>query len=633
MQPQYKQSGPHTAQRGTSLIEILVVLVILVIGILSIVRLFPAGFIALRNAENNTFADRLAQGALEQLKKSGNGLPDAIYMYTSDLGFNPNVAPGDLFSYVPDASGANTSHDLGVLYDPANPNSAYNNINKQRYISNETISVPAPHVISGTAYPPLYVLNYGPIYLPKDTSQFSTYLPVNSTPWTPQTGDSRTNPSDPSRSIDNPTDTLQTGQQKYLVDYNAGAIAVPQATYPQTFYVQVTRQNEAPQPPALVTVPATVISPASGYNGNWFNSTDTVVGASSLPTSTTTNPWVSVTLYRPFHSMGIYAPGSGTTASTTFDSDPYEFALDATNMGTNSNTGVLAFNPLAAGQNGSQPLKARISYITLDWHILHEDQNVSAGSPSIRLTLNHLKKIGDAQFDQTIYNGLITDATTPADIIILNLDTGAVIPLSTSNVQNVDDSTGAAAGAGVYNVSYQNGRITFPDGSAAQHLRFYYAGDADWALAIQKAPISYLLTDVTRIKQTGKTSGLTPNQYFIDTANETQVYFPICDAGKTVEFDGISYTANGKAQPTIGEGTAAISTNYAANGLPYVNLSGSGLNAAGILPNDPTTKMSVTPSGLTFQAVRGISAQATVIWHERTGWRTRTIDTLLTQTQ
>ena len=89
------QRRRHGHQRGTSLIEVLVVLVILVVGIFSIARLFPGGFFAVRSAENNTFADRLAQAQLETLKQNDAFLLDAVYMYSNADGFLPGISPTD----------------------------------------------------------------------------------------------------------------------------------------------------------------------------------------------------------------------------------------------------------------------------------------------------------------------------------------------------------------------------------------------------------------------------------------------------------------------------------------------------------------------------------------------------------
>lgn len=590
-------------RRGTSLIEILVVLVILVVGILSIIRLFPAGFIALRNAQDSTFADRLAEGAIEALKKDGAALPDAIYMYSDTDGFIPSYAPDNYGPYP--ATGT--------------ADATYNDINKARYISNETMVVPSSHVVNGTSYPPLYTVNYGPIYLPSDYSSVATpavsvhYLRITSTPWTAISGDSRQYDAQSTRGIDNPTDILGQGDPQYLVDYKEGKIAVPPAAYQQIFTLVITPVNGPPTTDTL-TIPA-------NYDGGWFNSVDGTMAGTPFKSAA---PWKSVTLTRPFFYMGT----SNTPLSPNlFTNDPYEYAVFDSNFGTNSNAnpGVIAFNPLASGQAGAQALHARISYMVYDWHIMHEDRNVAAGSPSVRLTINHLKKIGDVQFDQSTFKGLIPDATgnNLADIMLLDLNTGLLTPLNASNVYDLDDSTGAT---GQFQVSYQNGRITFPASSPAQNVRIFYAGDADWALAIQKAPSVYTLGSLTTIKENSTVSGMMPNQYFVDEAAE-RVYFPICDEGKTVEFDNIAYTNTGSPSTTkqIGQATAPISTDLAANGLPYINLSSGGLNPSGIIPDG------ITPGTLSIGAVRGVSARAVVIWHENNQWRTRTLDTLLTQ--
>ena len=106
------------SRRGTSLVEVLVALVLLVIGIYSIARLFPGGFFSLRSAENDTFADRLAQGQLEQLKQNNNFLLDAVYMYSNQAGFfsdNSNVLPTEGDAYTPPGGGGAPRHGGGPL--------------------------------------------------------------------------------------------------------------------------------------------------------------------------------------------------------------------------------------------------------------------------------------------------------------------------------------------------------------------------------------------------------------------------------------------------------------------------------------------------------------------------------------
>lgn len=606
------------ARRGTSLIEVLVVLVILVIGILAIARLFPAGFVALRNAENSSFADRLARGALEQLKQDNGALADAVYMYTDTLGYNPNVAPDDYFAFVPDGNGFNTSNDIGKLTDP------FDSINKQRYISNETIIVGGNRATPSTF--PLYFLTYGPVFLPDPTSAVTlgNYLIVNGVLWTPRSGDARTNPGDTTRTIDEPQDILEPNQSTFMVDYGQGKLAVPAAPYAQTFNI-VAQTATGPVAFTIVTHASTGSQP---YNGEWFDSSSTTVdNSNTIPQG----PWSSVTLYRPFLYLGA-------TTTPNFSPDPYEFALYTPNIGT-TNMGVLAFNPAAAGRGtGTQALKARISYSALDWHILHEDHDVAAGDgasgPTVRLHLSHLKKIGDIQFDSTTYGGLLPGdpSPNPSDILMLDLDTGAVVGLNGAtgtNTQDVDQND--TLDTTKYGVSYQNGRVTFPANNPGQRVRFYYSGDADWAVAVQKAPSFY--TRSLNPDGTENPTGLavpgaaTPNRYAI--ASAALIYFPLCDAGKTVEFDGITYAVGGVARQ-IGQGTATLSTDTVdlGNGSKgvYANLTNAGLNAAGVIAETPDI------GTFRFNAVRGVSARATVIWRERGQWRSRTLDTLLTQT-
>ena len=126
------QRPSHQFQRGTSLVEVLVVLVILVLGIFSIARLFPGGFIAVRSAENNTFADRLAQAQLETLKQNDAFLLEAVYMYLSDGTFSPNVGPDDL---------------SGTTASPYGGDATLNDINKARYIQGETFNVPSANTL------------------------------------------------------------------------------------------------------------------------------------------------------------------------------------------------------------------------------------------------------------------------------------------------------------------------------------------------------------------------------------------------------------------------------------------------------------------------------------------------------
>ena len=641
---------------GFSLIEILVVLVVLVIGILAIVRLFPAGFIALRNAQNSTFADRLGQSALEQLKQDNGSLADAIYLYT-DAGFDPTVSPGNLGAYtVPPGSAQGAAQ--------------FADINKQRYVSGETLTVPAARVVSNVAYPPLYALHFGPVYLPSlptydaanPDAAIVPYLSVQSTAWNPQIGDSRLDPSDPlqKRTITNPVDVLHTGQQTYLVDLNAGKLALPAEAYSIstggasmpidqvfTLTVQYVVQSGSVTTPATATVTLSVPSSASTtapYDGGWFDGTTThnITITGTLPAATETAPWTAVTLQRTFRYKGMLV--STGAPMTSFSTDPYEYYVYGDSVGTASNMGVLAFNPLAAGQNGSHPLQARVSYMTLNWHVLHEDYDVPAGGGAVKLVLDHLKRVGDIQFDGTPFGGLVTntDTTKQYDILLLDKDTGALSAVGGIKPGTATTYNSLPTGTGLdvidnydtldpahIQVHYAAGRITLPSGYGGKHLRVFYAGDADWAVAVQKAPRTYtLITTPSPTDFANSALARTPNLYYVP-ATGTRVYFPPCDAGKTVELDNITYTTGTGAtqvQHQVPLASGAISLAKDGTGYYSVDLGYLGTNT--ISQIDAKTLANLKVGG-----ARGVSVQAVVIWHERNVWRTRTTDTLLTQTQ
>lgn len=80
--------------RGTSIVEVLVVMVILFVGILTVISLFPPGFLSVRRAENLTFAGRLAQYEIERWKNNVDNLPDGILPVDAAGNVLSNLFPG-----------------------------------------------------------------------------------------------------------------------------------------------------------------------------------------------------------------------------------------------------------------------------------------------------------------------------------------------------------------------------------------------------------------------------------------------------------------------------------------------------------------------------------------------------------
>ena len=199
-----QQKDRQRARRGVSLIEILVVLVILVTGILTIIRLFPSGFFSIQSTGNAALADGLGAAAIDLGAQSASSLPEAIL--PDDL----NPADNDTLPAAMTTSAAYSN------YDPDNPN----NLENARAVMNETVAVPT--AINGQS---VYVVKYGPVLMPADTTQTAAQLPlyftVNSPNWSALSGISA--PAALAQGgtlppVDIPQDTLVPGQERFLVD-------------------------------------------------------------------------------------------------------------------------------------------------------------------------------------------------------------------------------------------------------------------------------------------------------------------------------------------------------------------------------------------------------------------------------
>ena len=651
-------------RRGVSLIEVLVVLVLLVLGILIIVRLYPSGFFSITSVGNSALADSLGQAAVQTQTQNTANLPESI------LPINSSTKDLTLAS----AADAN--------YDPDDPTL----LDNARVINNETITVPAA---TGATRQSIYVVNYGPIVMPvaMTATNLASYLSINSTYWQASPG----NFNDAlSATPDYPQATISPGQQRLLVDYTNGKVAVPYAqTYSQPFVLLVVATDPTTKTDRVYTLNFTV--PASGnggspattdphdysygahppyfadsqtyYNGGWFDPAGTNTAASgttykyntSASPGTPPLPWKAVTLYRAFK-----APTGAVTAANPygFDADPYEFTLTSPNIMDGSgnslaNVGGIVFNPLGAGGSGSNALKARISYLTYSWKVLHEDRDIPALSgtdtTATRLTLKNLKRAGDNNPDNSIYTGLIPNSFQ--SMIALDLDTGKSVgntspvadPTAVEGNINDEDLNGTKAGNDIINVSFSTGRVTLGSNAfgdnpnnnnpRAHRVRLFYVGDEDWTVAVQKAPGYY--TQSPTIVTGANDPLLQPGQYAVDQSNSgTQnLYFPRSDAEKSVEIDGTYLLTTGSAsQLKTFAGTIAISpvvTTLGATNYVTVNLTDPTLT--GGLPT--TSTGGPTVSQVTVTAVRGLSVRSVVAWKERDRFKVHSVDTVLNRAQ
>jgi len=653
-------------QSGLSLIEVLVVLVILVIGILAVVQLFPSGFGVMRGTQNASVADRLTQMALESLKQ--NGAPTGIYASNYDT-----QIPAIVFDPTQSSDNLDVVSTIAGISPSAPP--AAEDVNKIRYVKDETFSLNA----TDKGKSPIHVLGLGPVAITDPKYD----VIVNSAPWTGTVGNSAPDMSrgvDPTTGtyypIDDPNDVLVAGAPTYMVDYTNGQIAVAPEPYNQTFAFSVTISGVTYARQLTVHAQS---GATTGYQGGWFP----IVSSSGVVDVVPTSPAVpstgwdsgSLVLYRPFNYL------------TTFDSDPYEFNLNETNNPTlpstappgttKFNTGVLAFNPALANSNTTQSLKIEASYTVYDWHVIHEDHEIptstASGSSTIsfRLAINDVKEVGDVQSDGTTSTGVVLSDTDPApqlyDFVFLNLDNGAMATAS-NHSQIVDDDQGGT-GPGTIHVSFRNGRLIIPTplldstSTPIQHLRVFYRGTADWAIAVQRAPARYVSVASLGLPPTatapyfaaedslvpGSADAITvtpqtPNLYFYTDTDSSPgkgdahtIYLPFCDLGKQITLTNVVVTVASGANhlsmtiPSLTL-TALVATSVTTQKYISENIATSEQpikDAKTALENQLGATVGSGTLSLSIGGVTGVSARAIVIWRERNVWKRHTLDTIL----
>lgn len=629
------------AQRGVSLIEVLIVLVILVVGILTVIRLFPSGFFSIESAGTAATADGLGQALIQAQTQNSASLPDAIL-------------PGaDLMNITSQYSNS----------DPDDPNL----LDAARIIENETVTVPSSAI---------YTVQYGPLRLPAnvllDSIQLAQYLTLNSTYWTALAGNSLTaaglTPVEPQL-------TVFPRQERFLVDLANQRIAVPYGaytatgsktkagtdaanSYPQKMIVSIQASDGNTYTEYLYIPAATpcddtnsyapkdahgvnfLVDSTSAYQGGWFDPTTQYGDTSavtpvapqtpqvSVPSKDAMNrpvTWVSVTLYRPYHPV---------VAAANFTQDPYQFTLVNSNLAASDlNLGAIHFNPLAGA--GASALKAQISYQAYSWQIIHEDRDIpalTAGSQYIsRLTLKRLKQNLVSYPDTNANGDPVTGAYTGLagsgqDVIVLNLDTGT--PVQTLGPNNDEDTKGTFANGVTLSVGHAVGRLVFttPPSTDTKPLRIrvFYQCIGDWTAAVQKSPSVYTALPV--IANSANDPNIGPAQFAFDPAANT-VYLPGRDLGQTVQIDG-TYVAAGQTQ-AFSDTIALGQTTPGSVGVGVAKYAAVDLADAAHLPMPipaAATQVMVT-------SVRGLSSRAVVAWKEREHWKTHTVDTVLTRPQ
>ncbi len=633
------------AQRGASLVEILVVLVILLIGVFSVIRVFPIGLLGLRQAESRTLASRLAAQLMEQIKSDETNLPQGVlFTYTDPSSLSLVPIRGE----DPDSFGGYPSDD---------PNPYFSDVNKFRTVVGEAVKVPLPTATAG-ASGSLYTVKFGPIYMdasvgnPEATPnynddanlrRYNSYLRVYGPPLRGYSARYEAN-------NENNVRYLLRGPNTYLIAYGEEN----EPTY-ILFPARPPRNNR--------DIPFRLFRVAFSYEVN------NQVRSTIVPIKVDDDDehkWVPI----PGDYPDVF-PGSETvsreftriraTGRDWDEDDPYEYKLLSPNASPFANMGLVAFNPAGANYSertayGQQAFTAYIDYSVLDWHIIREDREVPSavfardGAIPIKLTLNAIKRTGDVEPDQTTYQGLYRNATPTnaqiQDIQVFNLQTGATLQGATFDDSGADprdpeadywvDTDGRSG-------SYRTGTIYINERRVERgsQLRILYRAEGDWALAVQKAFAQYRPAldessgDIVYLPR--------PNDYDSFGQDYTQptrprLYFDLNDLNKSVvaTFEYTRNDARTDNLPTlvrtppiqfaidekgIGEDARYAFVDLASRSQDIINKHMPGI-AAGSAPRVVGT-------------ISGVSLKVRVIWKDNAStsnaWRVQDLNTYITR--
>ncbi|MFM7321789.1 MAG: hypothetical protein ACKO5K_09735 [Armatimonadota bacterium] len=528
--------NPVRPRQAASLVEVMVVLVVLVVGVFAVIQVFPAGFTFLRTGGNRTVATRFAQAMMEQVRSDSANLPESIsYSFLGSTGLVTVV-----------------DEDPDNLDRRADGNPYFSDVNKARYVRGEAVRIGMPSPGNfGSGFP--YMVKFGPIYLDPvygdpatAPAGASALLSVVGAPLL--TIDSNVDSADGTRDPNDLRGALRSPRH-YVMDpgTNGGGAYL---------LVLPTGRDRVFKVRYLVV----------GADGAGGAATEARSEEEEVQVAADAFAWVRLTKVASGESV---ATGSEVVtrafrrlaaADNWSASDPYEYKLASANIAgapgqtSYANLGQLAFNPSGSGYieestTGNAAFTAYIDYTVLDWHILRDDREVpsafadSAGAVAIRLTLVKLKRNGDANADNTLYDGLFpssdTDPASNYDLRVVRLDTGAVLVQG-----NYDERAGTDQGADYWTRDGREG--TWDSGTVyintnrvppGTPVRVLYKADGDWAVALQKAATNYRAWQASQSgrppadSSDGDLSFGDPARFGIEG---TKLYFPLCELNKSV---------------------------------------------------------------------------------------------------
>jgi len=501
--------------RGTSIVEVLVVMVVLLVGILTVVRLFPPGFTSVRHAESLTFASRLAQYEIERWKNNAANLPEGILPISA------------------------TPPIIVLNGQKPGPPIDEQNATAFRRIIGETTRIPFGGWSTAPQSGSVYILSFAPILDPSVGGQFAVRA------------------GDLSRRIFDASDTEGPDPWRVLrlyqygIDYDDLKICFRTSNQDRIFYLSLSwwEQPSGGQPELRTVTNITLGVP--GGTADWINFGPVITGMVQQDAT-----FIGIDPYSESVSRGFVrlAPSDGWSAN-----DPYEYKL------IDPTLGIVSFNPLGYVQKEfGQPLQARIDYDILDLEIIREDRRVSAGTTApyrINLTLNRIKQTGvtvlpDGSSYQGLHPLLIRD-----DVLAVDLESALKIKLTPATINYKDgiielpatvdllDSTGATV-------------ATLPP--SGRNIRFFYKAEGDWSVQFQKAYAQY--------DRDYSGGALDYRGYAITGAPPHRLWFAACNANNTMSVDYEYQDSDGHVRKIVGESHRASDALDAYGGVPSTYL-------------------------------------------------------------
>lgn len=421
------------ANRGTSIVEVLVVMVVLVVGILSVVRLYPPGFRSVRHAECVTLAGRLAQFEIERWKNNSESLPDG-------------VLPID---------------DSGVIVNSRFPGPPVDDDNATcfRRIIGETVRIPFGGWTTGPFSGSIYVLSFSPI----DTSSSSGGIVIKGSNLSRRVLDADAG-TEPWRFL---------RSHQYAIDYDNLSICFRESSRAHLYYLSCSwwETPKGSSNPNLRTATNIQILVPPGTQG-WIN-----FGPAIQDRMQEDAAYAGIDRYSETVARGF-------TEVESWSSDPYEYMM------LDQMLGIISFNPVGYSQREfGRPLQARIDYDIFDLEIIREDKRVPTRSPyRVHMTLNRIKESGESmEIDGEPYQG-IHPPYIEYDMIAVDLESGRQIAFDSAWI-NYKDGIVELPGHITLLGSGESSNVDIsPSG---RNIRFYYKAEGDWSLQFQKAYVQY----------------------------------------------------------------------------------------------------------------------------------------------